>query len=311
MIFLDTHSKPHRAQIHRAGEKVFIDYCGPTIDIIDPETGEIRSAAIFVAILGASNYTYVEATWDQMLPNWIASHVRAFQFFGGVPALLVPDNLRSAVSKACRYEPKINRTYSDLAAHYQTAVLPARPYKPKDKAKVENAVLIVERWILARLRHHTFVGLGELNAAIHQLLEELNSRPFKKLPGTRKSQFEAIDKPVLKSLPERPYEFARFLEARVHVDYHIEVERHYYSVPHALIKQLVQVRLTTTTVEVFVNSQRVASHIRSYYKGKHTTLAEHMPVAHQKYADWSPGRFLNWADDTRCDSIANKKSPTS
>lgn len=289
--------KPSMRQIHRAGEKLFIDYCGPTIDILDSVTGEIRSAAIFVAILGASNYTYVEATWDQTLPNWIASHVRAFQFFGGVPALLVPDNLRAAVTKACRYEPKINRTYADLAAHYQTAVLPARPYKPKDKAKVENAVLIVERWILARLRHHTFVGLGELNAAIHQLLEELNSRPFKKLPGTRKSQFEAIDKPVLKSLPERPYEFARFLEARVHVDYHIDIERHYYSVPHSLMKQLVQVRLTATTVEVFFNSQRVASHVRNYYKGKHTTLAEHMPIAHQKYTDWNPGRFLNWALD--------------
>ena len=289
--------KPSMRQIHRAGEKLFIDYCGPTIDIIDPITGEIRSAAIFVAVLGASNYTHVEAAWDQTLPNWIASHVRAFQFFGGIPALLVPDNLRSAVTKACRYEPKINETYADLAAHYGSAVLPARPYKPKDKAKAENAVLIVERWILARLRNHTFVGLAELNAAIAKLLHELNNRPFKKLPGTRKSQFEAIDKPALKKLPSRPYEFATFSDARVHVDYHIEVNRHYYSVPYTLIKQLVHVRLTASTMECFYNGQRIASHIRSYQKGKHTTLPAHMPKAHQKFSEWNPGRFLNWAMD--------------
>jgi transposase len=287
--------KPSMRQIHRAGEKLFIDYCGPTIEVIDPMTGEIRSAAIFVAILGASNYTYAEATWDQTLSNWIASHVRAFQFFGGVPALLVPDNLKSAVTKACRYEPKINQTYADLAAHYATAVLPARPYKPKDKAKVENAVLIVERWILARLRHHTFVGLAELNAAISGLLKDLNNRPFKKLPGTRTSQFEAIDKPVLKALPGRPYEFATFLDARVHSDYHIEVDRHYYSVPYLLTKQLLAVRLTTNTIECFYQGLRVASHVRSFQKGRHTTLKEHMPTAHQKYSEWNPGRFLNWA----------------
>jgi transposase len=289
--------KPSMRQIHRAGEKLFIDYCGPTIDIIDPTTGEIRSASIFVAVLGASNYTYVEATWDQTLPNWIASHVRAFQFLGGVPLLLVPDNLRSAVTKACRYEPKINETYADLAAHYSAAVLPARPYKPKDKAKAENAVLVTERWILARLRHHTFVGLAELNAAIAKLLQELNHRPFKKLPGTRASQFAAIDLPALKKLPSHPYEFAIFSEARVHVDYHVEVDRHYYSVPYKLIKQLVHVRLTVNTVECFCNGQRVASHIRSYQKGKHTTLVEHMPPAHQKFSEWSSGRFLNWAMD--------------
>jgi transposase len=287
--------KPSMRQIHHAGEKLFIDYCGPTLDVIDPATGEIRKASIFVAVLGASNYTYAEATWDQTLPNWIASHVRAFQFLGGVPALLVPDNLRAAVTKACRYEPKINETYADLAAHYGTAVLPARPYKPKDKSKVENAVLVVERWILAKLRRDTFVGLAELNAAIAKLLQELNQRPFKKLPGTRASQFEAIDKPALKKLPVKPYEFSTFSVARVHVDYHVEVERHYYSVPYTLIKQLVHVRLTANTLECFYNGERVASHLRSYQKGKHTTLKEHMPKSHQKFSDWSPGRFLNWA----------------
>jgi transposase len=287
--------KPSMRQIHRAGEKLFIDYCGPTVDIIDPVTGEIRSAAIFVAVLGASRYTYAEATWDQTLPNWIASHVRALQFLGGVPQLLVCDNLRSAVTKACRYEPYVNQTYSDMAAHYGCAILPTRPYKPKDKALAENAVLIVERWILARLRHRTFVGLAELNEAIHTLLQELNQKPFKKLPGTRLSQFDAIDKPALKALPERAYQLATFMQARVHVDYHIEVEGHYYSVPYTLIKQLLTVRLTAHTVECFYQGKRVVSHVRDNRKGQHTTLTEHMPTAHQRYAEWSKGRFLNWA----------------
>jgi transposase len=287
--------KPSMRQMHRAGEKLFIDYCGPTVDIIDPLTGAIRSAAIFVAVFGASNYTYVEATWDQTLPNWIASHVRAFQFFGGTPAILVPDNLKSAVTKACRYEPDINLTYSDLALHYGVAVIPARPYKPKDKAKAENAVLVVERWILAKLRHMTFVGLAELNAAIKRLLQELNHRPFKKLPGTRASQFDAIDKPALKPLPQHVYEYAIFSKARVHVDYHIEVDGHYYSVPHALIKQLLDIRLTMNCIECFYQGKRIASHVRSDQKGKYTTMAEHMPPSHQYYSAWSPGRFLNWA----------------
>lgn len=287
--------KPSMRQVHRAGEKLFIDYCGPTIELIDPSTGEIRNAQIFVAILGASNYTFAEATWDQTLPNWIASHVRAFNFFGGIPMLLIPDNLKSAVTKACRYEPKINQTYADLAAYYGTAVFPARPYKPKDKAKVENAVLVVERWILAKLRHHTFVGLASLNTAIKALLEDLNHRSFKKLPGTRRSQFEAIDKPALKPLPLRAYEMATFLNARVHLDYHIEIDHHYYSVPYQLVKELLQIRLTPSTVECFHQGQRIASHIRSYRKSKHTTLTEHMPKAHQKYLEWNPERFLNWA----------------
>lgn len=289
--------KPCMRQKHLAGEKLFIDYCGPTLDIIDPDTGEIRRAAIFVAVLGASNYTYAEATWDQTLPNFIASHVRTFEFLGGVPMLLVPDNLKAAVTKACRYEPKINATYEDLAQHYGTAILPTRPYRPKDKAKVENAVLVVERWILAKLRHHTFVGLSELNQAIKKLLHQLNHRPFKQLPGTRASQFAAIDKPALKLLPKDTYTFATFKEARVHLDYHVQVEDHYYSVPHALIKALLAVRITYATIECFYQGQRVASHRRSYQKGGYTTLTEHMPRGHQRYADKSPAKFLKWASD--------------
>jgi len=288
--------KPSMRQVHQAGEKLFLDYCGPTVEIIDGDTGEVRKAQIFVATLGASNYTFAEATWDQTLPNWIASHVRAFAFFGGVPALLVPDNLKSAINKACRYEPEVNTAYGDLAGYYGTAVLPARPYKPKDKAKVENAVLVVERWILARLRHRTFFGLRELNVAIRQLLIELNERPFKKMPGSRKSVFESIDKPALKPLPERPYEYAEFKKARVHIDYHVEVDGHFYSVPSSLLKKEIDVRLTASIIECLYKGKRVASHIRSY-RGGFTTCTEHMPKAHQKHLEWSVGRFLNWALD--------------
>lgn len=284
-------------QTHKAGEKVFVDYVGPTVDIIDAQTGEIRAAQIFVGVLGASNYTYAEATWDQRLPNWVASHVRMFEFFGGVPLLVVPDNLKSAVTRACRYEPDVNPTYADCIAYYGAAVLPTRPYKPKDKAKVENAVLVVERWILAKLRHHTFFGLHELNVAIRQLLQELNHRPFKKLPGSRHSQFEQLDQPALRPLPTQRYQLAEFKKARVHMDYHVELDGHYYSVPHTLVKREIEMRFTSSTVECFYQGKRVASHARYYQKGAHTTLTEHMPKAHQKHLGWTPGRFMNWAID--------------
>jgi transposase len=284
-------------QTHLAGEKLFVDYAGPTAAVVDASTGEIKPAQIFVAVWGASNFTYAEATWTQALPDWIGSHVRAFTFFGGVPALIVPDNLKAAVSVACRYEPELNPTYADLAAHYGTAVLPARPYKPKDKAKVEVGVQVVERWILARLRHHTFFSLSDLNAAIRALLVELNHRPFKKLPGSRRSQFETLDRPALKPLPAEAYDYADWKKARVNIDYHIEIDGHYYSVPHAHVKESVDVRLTATTVECLAQGQRIASHARSHRKGAHTTVIEHMPKAHQKHQDWTPGRFLTWALD--------------
>ncbi len=284
-------------QTHKAGEKVFVDYAGPTIDILDPETGEIRTAQLFVGVLGASNYTFIEATWDQKLPNWIGSHIRMFEFFGGVPLLVVPDNLRSAVTRACRYEPDINPTYADCIAYYGTAVMPARPYRPKDKAKAENAVLVAERWVLAKLRHHTFFGLNELNAAIQPLVHALNNRPFKKLPGSRRSQFELLDQPVLKPLPAQRYQLSEFKKARVHMDYHVEFDGHYYSVPCLLVKQEIEIRFTTTTIACYHHSNRIASHARSYRKGAHTTLMEHMPKAHQKYLGWTPERFLNWAED--------------
>jgi len=281
-------------QVHRAGEKVFIDYCGPTVPIVDRSTGEMRSAQIFVAVLGASSYTYAEATWSQRLPDWIASHQRMFRFFGGVPELLVPDNLKSAVIKADRYTPKINETYAELATHYQTAILPARPYKPKDKAKAEAAVLLVERWILARLRHQTFFSLSELNAAVAELLPLLNQRPFQGRTDSRQSLYESIDHPALKPLPEVPYTYAEWCKARPGIDYHIEVDKRLYSVPHALVGVVLDVRVTDTAVEVMHKGQRVALHTRQY-KGRFSTLSEHMPKSHQAHRQWSPGRFLNWA----------------
>ena len=285
-------------QHHRAGEKLFVDYAGQTVPVIDPSTGEIREAQIFVAALGASHYTYAEATWTQTLPDWIASHIRCFEFLGSVPALLVPDNLKNAVTKPCRYEPDANATYEDLADHYGTAILPARVRRPRDKSKVENSVLLVERWILARLRHHTFFSLSELNAAIHKLLERLNSKPFKKVPGCRKELFEQLDRPAMKPLPVERYSYAEWKKARVHIDYHVEVLGHYYSVPYALVKQQLDVRITAHTVELLHRNKRVASHRRSFLKGRHTTLTAHMPKAHQQYANWTPRRLVSWAEKT-------------
>jgi transposase len=242
-VWLDCQQRSMR-QIHRAGEKLFVDYCGPTMAIVNPDTGEFRQAQIFVAVLGASNYTFACASWSQKQADWLHAHVKAFEYFGGVPELVVPDNLKSAVRKVHRYDPDINPSYQQLAAHYQCAIVPARPYKPKDKAKAEVAVQIVERWIMARLRHQTFFTLASLNQAIRALLDDLNQRPFKKLPGTRLSQFEQLDKPALRALPARPYQYTHIKKARVHIDYHIEYDKHYYSVPHHLVKQEVEVQAT-------------------------------------------------------------------
>lgn len=282
-------------QVHLAGDKLFIDYSGQTVPIINAITGEIRNAEIFVAVLGASSYTYAEASLSQQLADWIASHVRCFEYMGCVSALLVPDNLRSAIKNACRYDPECNSTYEDLARHYGTAILPARPYRPRDKAAAEMSVLLVQRWILARLRHRQFFSLEELNRAIRELLIDLNNRPFKKLEGCRRSAFETIDRPAMKALPATRYEFAAWSKAGVNIDYHVQCQEHYYSVPHSLVKQTVEVRATATTVECFFKGKRVASHQRSAKKYHHTTLPEHMPEAHRRHLQWTPGRLLNWA----------------
>ena len=281
-------------QCHRAGEKLFVDYAGQAAEVVDRSTGEIRQAQIFVAVLGASSYTYAEATWTQGLCDWIGSHVRALAFLQGVPEIVVPDNLKSAVSKANRYEPDLNPTYQDFASHYGLAVIPARVRKPRDKAKAEGGVLLVERWILARLRHQQFFSLAALNAAIAEWLKVLNARPFKKLAGSRLSHFEAIDRPALRPLPARPYEFAEWRKARVAPNIHIEAEGHYYSVPHTLVKRQLDVRLCATTVEVFHQGRRVAAHVRSFRRGGYSTVKEHMPEAHRRYLDWTPERLLRW-----------------
>jgi transposase len=283
-------------QDHRAGEKLFVDYAGQTVPIVDRRTGEILfDAQIFVAVMGASNYSYSEATRTQTLPDWIGAHVRAFAFFTGVTEIVVPDNLKPGVSKPCRYEPDINPTYHAMAAHYGTAVIPARVRKARDKAKVEGGVLLVERWILAALRNRTFWSLAELNEAIRGLLTRLNERRFQKLPGNRREMFETLDRPALLPLPTTPYVFEEWSYARVGIDYHVDVDGHYYSVPYALVKKKVDIRATAATVEVLFKHNRVASHAKSFLKGKHTTLPEHMPSSHRRYAEWTPERILRWA----------------
>jgi transposase len=280
---------------HKAGEKLFVDYAGQTVEVVDPETGEIREAQIFVATLGASNYTYAEAQWAQSLPNWIGGHVRAFEFLGGVPEVVVPDNLKAGVTSPNLYEPDLNPTYREFARHYGVAVVPARVRKPRDKAKVEAGVQNVERWILARLRDRRFFGLAELNQAIATLLDELNRREMKHLGQSRLELFEELDKPALAPLPVQPYEFAFWKSARVHIDYHVAFEKHHYSVPHTLIGKEVDIRATEKVVEIFYQRRRVASHPRSKAKGRFSTHSVHMPPEHQFYSQWSPKRFLRWA----------------
>lgn len=282
-------------QRHIGGEKLFVDYAGRQVPIYGAQDEPALYASVFVAVWGASNYTYAEATRTQSLPDWLGSHVRALTVSGGAPAIFVPDNPKVGVTKADRYEPILQRSYDELARHYGAVVIPARPYRPKDKSKVEQGVLLVSRWVLARLRHRRFFSLEELNAAIGALMIELNERPFKRLPGNRRSAFETLDRPAMRALPATAYEYALWKSARVGVDYHLEVERHYYSVPHSLVGQEVEVRFSAATVECFYRARRIAVHVRSYQAGHHTTIAEHMPKSHQKHAEWNPTRLIGWA----------------
>lgn len=281
---------------HAPGDKLFVDYAGQTAEIVDRATGEIRPAQVFVAVLGHSSYTYAEATWTQTLPDWIGAHVRVLEFLGACPLAIVPDNLKSGVLKAHRYDPDINPSYQDFAEHYGVTVLPARPAKPRDKAKVETGVQIVERFILARLRHQTFFSLAELNAAIGGLIGELNAKPFQKRQGSRQSLFETVERPALRPLPARPYEYATWRKAKVHLDYHVEIERQYYSVPHPLIGKTVDLRLAATTVEIFLRGQRVAAHVRSSIRGSFTTCPAHRPERHRAVIELSHERLLRQAE---------------
>jgi transposase len=283
-------------QVHRAGEKAFVDYSGKKPVLIDSRSGEVTEVELYVVVLGASNYTYAEATRTQQLGDFVGSTVRAFEHFGAVPQVLVPDQLRSAVSGPDRYEPDINATFLEMASHYGVAVIPARPRRPRDKAKVEAGVLLAQRWILARLRNQVFYDLRTLNEAIAELLEDLNERPFKKLDGCRRTSFESIDRPSMKPLPARRYEMGEWAKARVNVDYHVVFDERLYSVPVALVGERVEIRATVTTVEILHGGERVASHARSYgRKGSATTCDEHRPRSHKEYGQWPPERMVAWA----------------
>jgi transposase len=281
-------------QVHVAGEKLFVDYSGDGLPLIDPTTGEITTAQVFVATLGASNYTYACATLRQTTADWIRAQVQALEFFGGSPRLIVPDQTRALIKYPDAYDPEPNRTYEEFASHYGCALLAARPGRPRDKPKVENSVLIVQRWILARLRNRRFFSLAEVNRAIAELLIDLNQRPFKKLPGCRASAFKELDAPALKPLPATRYEISRWKSAKVNIDYHVEFDAHYYSVPHRLVHTMVDLCITDSLVEVFQANQCVASHVLSRKRGHHTTVPDHMPASHRAHLEWTPGKLIDW-----------------
>lgn len=282
-------------QDHKGGEKLFVDF-GDGLYIRDARTGILLPASLFVAVWGASSYLFAHATAGEDLRSWIDVHVKCFEFCGCAPKAIIPDNLKAGVTKACRYEPEINRTYADLAAHYGLCVYPARPYHPKDKAKVENGVLLAKRWIMARLRNRVFESLGELNEAIMVLVVEFNDRLMRKLQTSRKALFLELDKPHALALPEHPFEFAQWETHRVGINYHIEFDRNFYSVPYTLIHQELDMRGTSSVVEFYQHSQRILTHPRSFRKNHYTTRGEHMPPSHQKYAEWTPERILHWAE---------------
>ncbi len=286
---------PVLRQVHVPGEKLFVDWAGQSVAIRNSADGSTSPAWLFVAVLGASNKIFAEAFLDQKVAAWITAHVHAYAFYGGVAQLTVPDNAKTAVVTPCRYEPTLHRTYQEMAEHYSTTILPTRVVRPRDKAKVETAVQIAQRQILAALRDLSFFSVGELNEAIRPRLAQLNAQPFQKLEGSRDSWFESLDKPKLKPLPATPFVVAVWSDAKVNIDYHIVFDQHYYSVPYGLIHQRLDVRATETTVELFHEGKRVAAHARSLRPGLFTTLDEHRPKAHQRYLEWTPGRMVHWA----------------
>jgi len=288
--------RPTMRQTHVAGEKVFVDFAGDTIDIVDPVTGEARPMKLFVAAMGASNLVFAQARASETIADWIGAHVDLFAFLGGAPKFIVCDNLKAAVTNPDRYEPGLNRTYLELADHYGAAILPARPHKPRDKAKVEQSVLLAERWILARLRNARFFSLADLNAAIARLVDDVNARTMKGFNASRAELFATLDRPALKALPEAPYAFAVWKRCRVAPDYHVEVDGHWYSAPYRLIRELVDVRVADKTVEIIFKGQRVASHMRAPNRRGHTTLPEHMPSAHRRHASWTPARLVAYGE---------------
>ena len=290
--------KPSMRQVHHAGEKLFVDFSGQRPHVVDPTTGEEVVVELFVGVLGASGLIYAEATRSQDLPSWVGAHVRMLDYFQGSPAIWVPDNLKSGVTTAHRYEPEINRTYADLARHYGAVVIPARVATPTDKPKVEVSVQIAQRWVLAALRHHTFFTLADLNAAIRERIDAINDRPMKVVGVSRRALFEQLDRLALKPLPSTRYELAEWKPCRVNIDYHVEVDHNFYSVPYQLVHERVEARATQTTVEVFFNGRRVASHARLTGRGRFSTLLAHMPRAHRAHAEWTPSRLIAWAEQS-------------
>ncbi len=288
-------NKLSMCQVHRAGEKTFVDYSGKKPHIIDPLTGQVIEVELFVGALGASSYTFAEATLTQRGPDWIASHIRLFSFLDGVTGAIVSDQLRSGVCVPCRYEPGIQRTYEDLARHYGTVILPARPRRPRDKAKVEVAVQVVQRWILARIRNETFFSLAALNERIAELLDDLNNRVMRRYGESRRQLFERLDKPALKPLPSTPFVYGEWkVNLGVNIDYHVQIDHRYYSVPFGLRTERVEAWISASTVEIFHKSRRVASHRRCSHQGGYTTDPSHMPSSHRAHLEWSPSRFIRW-----------------
>jgi transposase len=289
---------PPMRHIHRAGEKGFIDFAGQKPWIVDRRTGEAVAGELFVSALGASSFTYAEAVPSQEMPHWIGANVRMLEFYGGVTEILVPDCLKGAVTTPCRYEPTLNRTYQDFATHYGTAIIPARPHHPRDKPKVETAVQVAERWILAVLRNRTFFSFAEMNEAIRELLDVINNRPMKHLGASRRELFERLDRPALRPLPPNRYEMAEWKDCTVNIDYHVDVDHNFYSVPHQLGGERVDTRATAGVVEIFFRGNRIASHVRLTGRGQYSTVKEHMPASHRAHLEWTPSRLIHWGEKT-------------
>jgi len=289
---------PSMRQVHKAGEKLFVDFSGKRPHLIDPTTGEAVAVELFVGVLGASGLIYAEATRTQDLPSWVGAHMRMLDYFQGSPAVWVPDQLKTGVTTASRYEPEINRTYADLARHYGAVVLPARPATPTDKPLVEVSVQIAQRWVLAVLRHQTFFTLADLNAAIRHRIDAINERPMTRVGVSRRALFDQIDRPALKPLPATRYEIAEWKGCRVNIDYHVEVAHNFYSVPYQLVRERVEARFTASTVEVVFKHRVVAAHVRLPGRGRYATQVAHMPRAHRAHAEWTPSRLIAWADTT-------------
>ena len=290
--------KPSMRQVHRAGEKLFVDFSGTRPALVDPATGEEVLVELFVGVLGASGLIYAEATPRQDLPSWVGAHVRMLEYFHGSAAIWVPDNLKSGVTLAHAYEPEINRTYEELAQHYGAVVIPTRVARPKDKPKAEVSVQIAQRWVLAALRHRTFFTLADLNTAIRDRIDVVNARPMKVVGVSRRTLFEQLDRPALRPLPTTRYELAEWKTGRVNIDYHVEVAHNFYSVPYQLVRAQVDARATASTVEIFSKGRRVASHARRSGRGQFATLVEHMPRAHRAHAEWTPSRLIAWAEQS-------------